>query len=332
MILDDNRIDHLIENSNYPSPHNTQPIKWKIKSDGSFKLLFNEKRWLKYADPSKKDLQVTIGAALESLTIAASRFKLKLNDIEYFFEDNVKVNTNIKLAVTGKIYEGGTPDHLLEFVKKRKSWRGKFLLESDQAINEIKSALLSRTLYIITDRILINQCAQWYDKNTFEFLKEKNYQKELYEWLRFLKSHPDYNFDGLNADCLNLSSLLAKLGHVLYNPKIYEKFSSSFLAKLLSSEEAVTNTAPFLSVFINPPSKAYIDSGRQMFRDWLRLTALGYYGAPISSLTDNKETSKKLLNSISHKSDDEIIFVMRCGRPNGEIPQSGRLSLDRIRF
>ena len=113
---------------------------------------------------------------------------------------------------------------------------------------------------------------------------------------------------------------------------MYEKFSSSFLAKLLSSEEAVTNTAPFLSVFINPPSKSYIDSGRQMFRDWLRLTALGYYGAPISSLTDNKETAKKLLNFISHKSDDEIIFVMRCGRPDGEIPQSGRLSLDRIRF
>ena len=110
------------------------------------------------------------------------------------------------------------------------------------------------------------------------------------------------------------------------------KFSSSFLAKLLSSEEAVTNTAPFLSVFINPPSKSYIDPGRQMFRDWLRLTALGYYGAPISSLTDNKETSKKLLNSINHKSDDEIIFVMRCGRPDGEIPQSGRLTLDRIRF
>ena len=66
----------------------------------------------------------------------------------------------------------------------------------------------------------------------YEFLKEKNYQKELYEWLRFLKSHPDYNFDGLNADCLNLSSLLAKLGHVLYNPKIYEKFSSSFLGFL----------------------------------------------------------------------------------------------------
>ena len=53
MILDNNRIDQLIENSNYPSPHNTQPIKWKIKSDGSFKLLFNEKSWLKYADPSK---------------------------------------------------------------------------------------------------------------------------------------------------------------------------------------------------------------------------------------------------------------------------------------
>ena len=332
MILDNNRIDQLIENSNYPSPHNTQPIKWKIKSNGSFKLLFNEKRWLKYADPSKRDLQVTIGAALESLTIAASQFKLQLNDIEYFFEDNVKVNTNIKLAVTGKIYEGGTPDHLLEFVKKRKSWRGKFLPESDHTINEIKSVLLSRTLYIITDRILINQCAHWHDKNTFEFLKDKNYQKEIFEWLRFLKSHPDYNFDGLNADCLNLNSLLAKLGHVLYNPKMYEKFSSSFLAKLLSSEEAVTNTASFLTVFITPPSISYIDSGRKIFRDWLRLTALGYYGVPISSLTDNKETSKKLLNSINHKSDDEIIFVMRCGRPDGEIPQSGRLSLDRIRF
>ncbi len=107
MILDNNRIDQLIENSNYPSPHNTQPIKWKIKSDGSFKLFFNEKRWLKYADPSKRDLQLTIGAALESLTIAASQFKLQLNDIEYLFEDNVKLNTNIKLAVTGKIYEGG---------------------------------------------------------------------------------------------------------------------------------------------------------------------------------------------------------------------------------
>jgi len=56
-----------------PSSHNTQP--WRFRPEGArVALLGDRARWLRVADPDQRELEVSLGCALENLRIAARHF------------------------------------------------------------------------------------------------------------------------------------------------------------------------------------------------------------------------------------------------------------------
>jgi len=56
-----------------PSSHNTQP--WKFYLDeNTVKIYIDMDRWLKVADSDKRELHISIGCAVENLTVAANSF------------------------------------------------------------------------------------------------------------------------------------------------------------------------------------------------------------------------------------------------------------------
>lgn len=56
-----------------PSSHNTQPWLFNV-ADGEIRLFADLHRWLRVADPRKRELYVSLGAALENLLLAADHF------------------------------------------------------------------------------------------------------------------------------------------------------------------------------------------------------------------------------------------------------------------
>lgn len=64
-----------------PSSHNTQPWLFNV-NDGEIRLFADLERWLTVADPDKRELYVSLGAALENLLIAAEHFGLGY-EVEY---------------------------------------------------------------------------------------------------------------------------------------------------------------------------------------------------------------------------------------------------------
>lgn len=56
-----------------PSSHNTQPWRFSIRRD-AIRIFADESRWLKVADPSQRELYISLGCALENLLIAARHF------------------------------------------------------------------------------------------------------------------------------------------------------------------------------------------------------------------------------------------------------------------
>lgn len=81
--LPGDRIERLIHFARLaPSTHNSQP--WKFTADGGVVNLFADfSRWLKAADPERRELYLSLGCALETLLIAGDYEGLGV-DLRYF--------------------------------------------------------------------------------------------------------------------------------------------------------------------------------------------------------------------------------------------------------
>ena len=56
-----------------PSSHNSQPWKFEIQ-ENAIRVFADDDRWLRVADPDKRELFISLGCALENLLIAAEHF------------------------------------------------------------------------------------------------------------------------------------------------------------------------------------------------------------------------------------------------------------------
>ena len=64
----------------------------------------------------------------------------------------------------------------------------------------------SADVRVVVDRATIRELAARYDRSSLGFLRQPAYLRELYDWCRFSPRHPRWDRDGLNADCLALST------------------------------------------------------------------------------------------------------------------------------
>jgi hypothetical protein len=65
-----------------PSSHNTQPWRFRV-GDDQIDLFADGRRWLRVADASRRELHLSLGAALENLVIAAEHFGYG-HEVTYF--------------------------------------------------------------------------------------------------------------------------------------------------------------------------------------------------------------------------------------------------------
>jgi hypothetical protein len=65
-----------------PSSHNTQPRKFRIAGD-RIRIFVDQSRWLQVADADRRELHVSVGAALENLLVAAEHFAFS-GKVSYF--------------------------------------------------------------------------------------------------------------------------------------------------------------------------------------------------------------------------------------------------------
>jgi len=67
-----------------PSSHNSQPWKFEIQ-ENAIRVFADDDRWLRVADPDKRELFISLGCALENLLIAAEHFGYQ-HQVAYFPE------------------------------------------------------------------------------------------------------------------------------------------------------------------------------------------------------------------------------------------------------
>ena len=99
-----------------PSSHNSQPWKFSIRGN-EIRVFADKTRWLKVADADQRELNISIGCALENLIIAAEHFGYAHQE-DYFPEGEDSLVAIVKLTSQGRIEKTRDP-FLFEQIPRR---------------------------------------------------------------------------------------------------------------------------------------------------------------------------------------------------------------------
>ena len=131
-----------------PSSHNSQPWQFAVQ-DSKVHLYPDLKRWLKVADPERRELYISLGCALENLLIAAEHFQLGYQVSFFSDRDGTEHFASVSFAENKPISNVRDPA-LFNAIQQRQTNRERFLprLIPKEALMQIKAARLEKDLHL----------------------------------------------------------------------------------------------------------------------------------------------------------------------------------------
>ena len=269
-----------------PSVHNVQPARWRFEPAGDVVLFRALDRALPVADPTGHDVEVSLGAAWEGMSIALSRTGLTLGPPT---AERAAQAEGCAPVARGRVSAGGAADPLAPQVSERRSYRGTF---TRRGARELASARLMEAgdVHVIDDALDIRLSSRSHDAATWRFESRPAYHAELWSWLRLSRRDPRWRRDGLNGDCLGLSTPERLAARVLLWPAMFRLLGALRVARHLISEAGAVRSAIALVLFMPRESDTPFDVGRRFYRLWLEITAAGLHAAPMSASVDDPLT------------------------------------------
>ncbi|RKN47696.1 nitroreductase [Micromonospora endolithica] len=301
-----------------PSAHNTQPWRLRYEPD-AIRVGWDPDQALKAADPTGRDLRLSLGAFVETCLIVAADAGLRLEYVADHDDRNRRVGW-----LRPARYRYRTSFRATD-VWERRTDRGRFAgapggdalavvdLVARQAgggVRAVPRAGRLGGLLRVADRRLYADPAV---------------VAELRHWLRLDPAHPDYHADGLSDRCLDLSrpaaaGLRAALG-------AYPVLRPLGLPRLLAAAggDPLARGGAVLAL-IAPDGldeAGEVEFGRVLLRVWLTLHAAGLAAHPLSQLIDVAAT-RTALGALLGVAPERLLHVARVGRPIRAAPRSAR--------
>jgi hypothetical protein len=306
-----------------PSVHNVQPACWRFLPGGEVRLLRDTRRALPVADPTGRDVLVSLGAAFEGLGLALSRRGLGLSLPESWEGPAERPYEPVRRAW---IVEAA-PDPLAGELLRRRAYRGRFARATAEEI----AALRQRFEGAEDAALLFEDLGRRHDEASYGFVRQPAYEAELYRWLRFVRGSPGWRRDGLNADCMALSAPERWAGAVLLHPRVYPLMKALGLGRLLISEAPQVASASALLLFHVPLTQPPFEVGRRFHRLWLELSAAGWHACPLSALADDPAANAEIREKAGLPEDRRLVNVLRVGKaPEGAVAESPRLPAEEL--
>ncbi len=276
-----------------PSAHNTQPWLLDYRPD-RIELGFDPARHLDAGDPTRRDLELALGAFVETVLIAAAS-----EDVGLAFDGGAFVPGPVYATPFG-------PEDLLRRQTSRLPYEPRLTAEElaaaraelrdGERLDELPAQQLTE-LFVVADRHVYESPAV---------------VAELRRWLRLSKKDPDYKRDGLTYEALALSPLEARLLGIALRPaplravrtlRLHHAFASSSASVLRSGSVLVLSSAGDVR-----------ETGRTLMRIWLALSGLGCFTHPLSQLIDFEPTERELARRLGVETPRRVLSVFRAGR------------------
>ena len=308
-----------------PSVHNVQPARWRFEPGGDVVLFRALDRALPVADPTGHDVQASLGAAFEGMAIAMSRLGLQLRAP---MPERAAQAEGCEPVLRARISAGGALDPLAAYVSERRSWRGKF---TRRGARELASARLLETddVHVIDDALDIRLSSRSHDAATWRFESQPAYHAELWSWLRLTPRDPRWRRDGLNADCLALSTAERAAARVLLRPVVFSGLAHLRVARHIVSEASQVRSAMALVLFMPRRTDSAFDVGRRFYRLWLEITSHGLHAAPMSASADDPVTRASYETLVPDGR--RLANIFRVGHVSAaRVPESARLPVGEL--
>lgn len=308
-----------------PSPHNIQPARWRF---GGHDVELHElaSRWLRVGDPTGRDNRIALGMAWEGMAIAVSEHGWTLGE-PMLDAAGYPADTATRVIARAQLLHQDKPDPLVHQLERRRCYRGVFA-DSDpqQVLRRIGQCVAGHcsSVSIIPDK-LRPSIAAWHDGASADGLRDPQFARELYQWMRFSPRNPQWQRDGLAADCLGLSTIETWGAAVAMHPTVVRVLAAAGLAKTLVSEADKVRSAAALVLLHCPATLGDFAFGRAWYRFWLELAQADLCGVPMSALADSQRHSQLLVEACPLPAEHRLINVMRIGVAPGAIARSARL-------
>lgn len=291
------------------SAHNSQPFTLKENTATEWTLTSEPARELPVADPHGKDHDLTAGAYIELIDILLKTHNRKI-------QNWTKRGKDIALFLSAEPSNDAKSQAVTKWdlAKKRFSFRG----QTNEKKSLVQWPSTPYTKYI-TDEQVIDKTATIYDDVNYRFLVSPGYIEELYAWMRFRKSDPLYYKDGLNTEAMSLSAFEALGAAYIMHPHVFRFLGKIGMAKPLVLEKPKIKSASSLMIVYCPKGMSFIEQGRVFFNAWLEMTELGFWGCPMSLLSDAEHEKEELYKLFDLNTDQhQLINVLRaCVLPKG---------------
>ncbi|GIJ24664.1 nitroreductase [Micromonospora lutea] len=300
-----------------PSAHNTQP--WRLRYEpGAIHLGWDAADTLPVADPTGRDLRLSLGAFVETCLIVAADAGLRL---EYAADHDERHRRVGWLRPARHPYQ--TPFRTTD-VWERRTDRGRLADGPEQDTLAALDAVARQAgggVRAVPEPARLAALLRTADRQQYA---DPAVVAELRRWLRLDPTHPSYDVDGLSDRCLALSrpaatGLRAALA-------AYPLLRPLGLPRLLAAADDPLARGGAVLVLIAPADldrTGQVEVGRVLMRIWLTLHTAGLAAHPLSQLIDVAAT-RTALGALLDVAPDRLLHVARVGRPNRPAPRSAR--------
>jgi hypothetical protein len=290
-----------------PSAHNTQPWLLSYAAD-EVRIGVDPARSLPVSDPTGRDLELGLGAFVESCLVVAADAGLAVDAMS----DGPRA---VRLVASDAVYRTVFTAADLD---GRRVARGRYV--PGPVPQDVLAHLEPGLVHLPARELAADLAAA--DRWMFG---TRDSVDELREWLRLRPGHPRYHRDGLTDRALALSRVEARLlDAALRSLAVTRRLGVPAL--LAASGRGLLRSDGSVLVLTGPAGEDRVAAGRRLLRTWLVLARHGLAVHPLSQLLDCPATADRVRQRI-HPGVGEVepLAVFRVGRPRTEPVRSARL-------
>jgi hypothetical protein len=247
------------------SSHNSQPWKFALAAD-RIRVLPDPGRRLPVVDPEDRSLWISLGCALENLSLAARQAGYE-PQVELFPSGADAIDVRLEPAAAA----GGRT--LFDAIPLRQNTRADY---DGQPVPAADLAALDRmpleegvSLAVVTERGQVEALAEYVHAGDLAQYGDQAFIDELVAWLRFNEKEALSTLDGLYSPCSGNPSVPRWIGRMFVTRSGAEKQAGTDAGRLLNSSGLVVLTSG------EEGKGAWVRTGRVYQRLALTLTALG---------------------------------------------------------
>ncbi|PID27114.1 MAG: nitroreductase [Candidatus Cloacimonadota bacterium] len=281
-----------------PSGHNTQPWLFKIK-EGKIEIHPDFTKSLSVVDPDNRELFVSLGAATENLSIAATNKG---------YEVSVSISEDGIISV--ELVKKGTETSTLFpqiFVRQTNRSAYNSSIITEDKINLLKTVDFEpciRTYFFKNGTSEFTSISDLIYEGNSRQMRDSNFKRELHQWMRYNKKDQDTTRDGLSYSVFGAPNLPYFIAKWIVSRVVNEKSQNrSDRKKISSSSHFILFTTQ------NNTIEEWINLGRTMERTLLKITEMGISHAYMNQPNEIFELSQKMAEIVGIKNEYPTILI-----------------------